>query len=70
MLKHQYADAETALRDSNRLMLFGHSADSAEGIRSFVEKRKPAFAPFDPSSKRDTLKRELLQEACGYKNQP
>jgi enoyl-CoA hydratase/carnithine racemase len=62
VLKHQSADPETALRDSNRLMLFGTSVDMKEGIQSFVQKRQPVFAPYDPDSTRDKLKAEILQQ--------
>lgn len=62
VLKHQHADAETALRDSNRLMLFGESSDTEEGIKAFVKKRRPTFAPYDPDTVRDRLKSEILQD--------
>merc|ERR1712039_1060433 len=62
ILKHQHVDGETALRESNRLLMFGTSPDMKEGMRSFVEKRQPKFAPYDPDTDRQKLKDELFSE--------
>jgi enoyl-CoA hydratase/carnithine racemase len=39
---------DEALEDANRLMLESFARpDFGEGVRSFVERRAPAFAPLD-----------------------
>ena len=42
--------------------MFGTSPDMQEGISSFVQKRQPKFALFDPDSTRQKLNQELLHE--------
>ena len=46
--RHLQTDLDTALEESNRLMLesFGWP-DLREGVKSFVERRPPRFAPLD-----------------------
>ena len=61
VLKHQWADPEVALRDSNKLMTNGATKDTIEGIQSFVQKRAPQFLPFDPETSQQKMKVELLQ---------
>mmetsp|Transcript_34751 Transcript_34751/g.78563 ORF Transcript_34751/g.78563 Transcript_34751/m.78563 type:complete len:288 (-) Transcript_34751:66-929(-) len=53
LLRHPLMLPDDALRSSNRLMDIStaNNPDFKEGVRSFMEKRPPAFRPFDPSAK-------------------
>ena len=66
VLRHQHADAETALTESNRLMIMSTNAklnpDFKEGVDSFVEKRRPNFKPLNLDSPMQKLREELFQQ--------
>jgi len=63
IISHQHSDAETALRQSNRLMLLSTTKanpDFEEGVSSYVQKRAPKFNALNPDSPMQKLKRELF----------
>ena len=51
LLRHQNVDVEAALEESNALMRKSiKRPDFKEGVTSYVEKRPPAFAPYDEAA--------------------
>eukprot|EP00747_Dinoflagellata_sp_TGD_P223748 gnl/TRDRNA2_/TRDRNA2_95483_c0_seq2.p1 gnl/TRDRNA2_/TRDRNA2_95483_c0~~gnl/TRDRNA2_/TRDRNA2_95483_c0_seq2.p1 ORF type:complete len:161 (-),score=38.50 gnl/TRDRNA2_/TRDRNA2_95483_c0_seq2:88-522(-) len=64
LLHHQHADAETAMRESNRLMALSANSGNPnfkEGVSSFMNKRKPNFQPLNFDSPLQKLKQELFE---------
>merc|ERR1712216_940684 len=63
VLAHQLTDHETALRESNRLLMANQgSPDVKEGMISFVKKRSPTFGPLDVDRPEQRLRHELFQQ--------
>lgn len=65
VLRHQHANPENSLRESNQLMLLSvtkANPDFTEGVNSFIEKRKPQFAPLDFDSPMQQLKEQMFQQ--------
>jgi len=65
VLTHQHRDSESALRESNRLMLMSttkENPDFAEGVSSYVQKRAPKFNALNPDSPMQKLTTNLLRQ--------
>lgn len=64
LLRHHSMPMEQVMVESNRLMLesFRHP-EHREGVRSYLEKRKPSFPAYDPNNGLVALMREITQNS-------